>query len=302
MFKRILIPLDGSALGEQVLPFAKMFAAQFHSSVILCQAVEFIQQPPVDLAGAAYGIEEQMEFLRWSAVAYLERIQRDFAEAGVHVEYQTQCGSPATAILELAQHAQVDLIAMATHGRTGLAREVFGSMADKVLRGATQPMLLVRARAEPTALALLNRILVPVDGSELAERALVPAMFLAKAFGAEILLFRAGGNWTHMVEGYPPGPSTFLVEDQIRQAAEEYLEQKKWEIEQQGVRVHSETHSGPAAECILEAVQKHRADLIIMSSHGRSGVQRWVMGSIADRVLHASTIPILLIRSRALTE
>ncbi len=154
-----------------------------------------------------------------------------------------------------------------------------------------------RATETPSAPAPFGRILVPLDGSQLAESALLPAEEFAGAFAAELLLVRVWGHWAYMMDGYPPGRTMIMLDDQIRSQAEEYIARIAARLTSRGVRVSCEVPSGPVAERILEMTQKHRTDLIIMSTHGRTGVGRWVMGSIADRVLRASPIPVLLIRS-----
>ena len=188
MYGRILIPLDGSPVAEQVLPLAKMFAVHLKSSVVLLQAVEPIGKR-LQVEETTLRADDQVQLWRSRALSYLQTIQRDFA-TGISVECEVKVGSPATVILDLAESARADLIAMATHGRTGPQRWVFGSVAAKVLSGTTLPVLLVRANPAPRPLAPIRRILVPLDGSELAERALVPARHVAAAFDAEIILFR----------------------------------------------------------------------------------------------------------------
>ncbi len=180
MFRQILIPLDGSPVAEQVLPLAKMLVLRFQSSVVLLRVIE-----PIHVRrraeGEVFRNDDQVELLRGSALEYLETIHHDFA-AGIPVEREVRVGSPATVILDLAESAPVDLIAMATHGHTGLQRWVYGSVADKVLSSARLPILLVRASEGPRAFGPIKRILVPLDGSTLAERALILARQLAKAF------------------------------------------------------------------------------------------------------------------------
>jgi len=222
--------------------------------------------------------------------------------SGLAVEHEVRVGSAATAILELAESAHIDLIAMATHGRTGVQRWVYGSVADKVLSGAQLPILLVRASEIPSAIAPIRRILVPLDGSALAERALIPAQYLAKAFDAEVLLFRVQEPFSFVQSGLTAAMSTAAFDDALLEVVEEYLTEKTLEMRSQGVHVGWETQFGTAAENILDVAQKRTVNLVVMSTHGRSGIGRWIMGSVADRVLRASRIPVLLIRSGTMVE
>lgn len=301
MYHRILIPLDGSPVAEQVLPLAKMIAARFQSAVILFRVIEPIRER-LRADCERLSAEDQIELLRTSAMEYLSTILHGFTAAGIPAEPQIRVGASAPEILQFAKSSHVELIAMATHGRTGLQRWVYGSVADKVLSGAHLPVLLVRACEAPPACLPPTRILVPLDGSALAERALLPAEHWAKAFAAEIFLFRVWQPATYGHDGWTGGVAYAELDDAVRGAAEEYLREKALEMEGRGVRVRCATQLGAVADTILEAAEKHGVNLIVMSTHGRSGLGRWVMGSTADRVLRTSPIPVLLVRSAAVVE
>ncbi len=298
MFHRILVPLDGSPLAEQVLPLVQAFTERFSSSVVLFRVVAPVYER-VSVGDEVYSPAEQVDLLQESARRYLESMRCDLSAANVQAQAWVDVGSPATSILVFAENTHADLIAMVTHGLTGLQRWAFGSVADKVLSGTRTPLLLVRACESPLLSPRIRRILVPLDGSALAERALPTARQLALAFGADVHLFRAWENPLYRPDAYPIGISPVAFGEAIGKSTEEYLQQAAEEFMREGPRVHSESRCVPAAEGILEAIHKREADLVVMCTHGRSGVSRWVMGSIADRVLRASPIPVLLIRSRA---
>lgn len=299
MYRRILIPLDGSPLAEQALPLAKTIAEHFQSSAILFRAVEPVHEPLRE-EGSIVSVADQVELMRGLALEYLETAARDFVPIHVPAERVVRVGYPASTILELAETAKVDLIAMATHGRTGLQRWVFGSVADKVLSGAKLPLLLVRAKPEPPSETRITRILVPLDGSALAEGALPFAQELARAFDAEILLLRIWAPSAYIIEGYPAARSTLELDQAASASIDEYLGQKTLELKSQGLHVKWETEIGPTADGILQTVEAQAASIIVMSTHGRSGLGRWVMGSVAERVLSASPVPVLLVRSGAI--
>ena len=295
MYRRILIPLDGSALAEQVLPLAQIFAARFNASVVLFQAIPSVHES-LRVDGQVLQVDEQTELLRGQAREYLEKICKDFAAAHIPAVSEVRVGAPAPAILEFAEGAEIDLIAITTHGRAGVLRWVYGSVADKLLHGAHVPLLLLRAREEPVAPQSFTRLLVPLDGSPLAEEALAPARQMAAAFGAEMLLLRV---WEVAAVGFDNLPVSVLDEweRRARAIAGSYVERVTQELQGQGMRVRAETQGGAAAERILQMAQRAQANLIVMSTHGRSGLSRWVMGSVADGVLRAATVPVLLIRA-----
>ncbi|MGE5262472.1 MAG: universal stress protein [Acidobacteriota bacterium] len=298
MYRRMLIPLDGSPLAEQALPLAKALAERFQSSVTLFRAIEPVRETLRE-EGARVSVADQVELMRGLALEYLEIAHRDFESIHVPAERVVRVGHPASAILDLAETARADLIVMATHGRTGIQRWVYGSVADKVLTGARSPLLLVRAKPMPLAETRISRILVPLDGSELAEGALPFAQELARAFDAEILLLRVWAPSAYIIEGYPAGRSVVEFDEVAQASVQEYLRQENRELQNQGLRVKWETEIGPTADGILQAVETHAASTIVMSTHGRSGLGRWVMGSVAERVLSASPVPVLLVRSGA---
>lgn len=293
MFRRILIPLDGSPAAEQALPLAKMLAKPFQSSVLLFQAVEAENKKGQDGAGSLAG--EQLRRSQEKAAAYLDSIRRGFSEAAA-VDAQAKIGPPADAIMNLADKTRVDLIVMATHGRSGLERLVYGSVANKIVTAARHPVLLVRAAEKPEPARPIKQILVPLDGSETAERALAPASELAAAFGAQVLLLRVVEFANAAVDGVALGAYTTTVDCAVRECVEEYLSQATRRLKLRGVHTQWEAPSGLVTDGILEAAQANSTDLIVMSSHGRSGVGGLILGSVAERVLRGSHRPVLVVR------
>jgi len=153
---------------------------------------------------------------------------------------------------------------------------------------------LVRASANPSTGVPVKRILVPLDGSELAKHAVMPAQHLAQAFDAELVLMRV------QEPSYAQGGLemvTAAFDEALAKTVQEYLTEQTQQLKSEGVRARCESSFGTVADGILDAAQKYAVSLIVMSTHGRSGVGRWIMGSVADRVLRASRVPVLLIRS-----
>ncbi len=294
MYRRILIPLDGSTLAEQVLPWAKMLAVRSKATIVLIQAIPHLHGP-LRVDGEVIQVDEQTEMLQMRAHEYLEEVCKELGNAHIPAASEVRVGAPAPAILEFAEGSGIDLIAMTTHGSTGVLDWVYGSVADKVLHGAHVPVLLVRASDPPAASGPLKRILVALDGSELAERALEPARQLAVDFDAELSLLRV---WERPLYGIEDSPSVMeALERSSREGAEHYITVAAQRLRAQGARVRGATTSGPVAPGILEQAQTLAADLIVMTTHGRSGLGRWVMGSVADGVLRAAMVPVLLIHA-----
>lgn len=145
MYKKILVTLDGSPLAEKVLPHARQIAQKFGAELILLHVVRW---PPISKSLEASQITEDQELAAREAESYLESVQEGLTAAGVTVRYAIVKGQPAAEIVDYAELEKVDLIAMSTHGRSGLSRWVLGSVAERVLRAAPCPVLLIRIKEE----------------------------------------------------------------------------------------------------------------------------------------------------------
>lgn len=309
MYDRILVPLDGSELAEQVLPYVEILAPKLQAEVLFLRAInpELLARYspegplPVDI------YERIIEAETAVATEYLDNVAKRLRAGGVVVRRETVFGPPASAIIDAANRGPgTTLVAMTTHGRTGLARFALGSVAELVVRGADAPVLLVRALAErPTALA---PIMVPLDGSPLAEAILPSVEALAPALAAPVLLVRALERHEapdadiYLAEvdgaGHPLPEWMFLHTFHLAQI-QEYLERVSERLRRAGVvEVCSQVVGGPAAAAITNTALRERVGLIAMATHGRSGIVRWALGSVADRILHTATVPVLLVRGR----
>ncbi len=279
MLQRILVPLDGSALAESVLTQVRQVLLQKDSDVLL---VRVLQHPPSSEADTM----EPMEILRESAADYLKSIENGLASQGARVRSRVVEGFPASAILETAKTEDATLIAMSTHGRTGLSRWVFGSVTEKVLRASPVPVLAVPSFLEqgsgvaPTGARELRfrRIVLPIAAADRSLEALPPVLELAPLFGAQVFLVNVCEGTACSVEV----PQMRKAYDLLHQA---------------GIAVDPLMKQGDPAVQILETCRETDADLIAMTTHGHSGLSRWVLGSVAEKVLRAARVPILVVRT-----
>jgi nucleotide-binding universal stress UspA family protein len=235
------------------------------------------------------------------ARAYLDRLTRSLGEEGFDIGSEVLTGSPPASILDYAQKIRADMIAMSTHGRSGIGRWVYGSVADRVLCASPCPVLLTRSGVSTTYEAnCIERVLVPLDGSPVAESVLPYASAIARAFGAELILLRV----THGPSTVYPLPESIPVlaaqAESNEHEARAYLLKSRMKLERDGLRVRLMTIQPPVAEAILDVAREEQVSLIAMTTHGRSGVRRWIYGSVAERVLHGAATPILLVRPFAL--
>jgi nucleotide-binding universal stress UspA family protein len=210
-------------------------------------------------------------------------------------------GKTEQVIIETAAADKGTLVTMATHGRSGINRWLLGSVAEKVLRGTTNPLLLVRAteEAKTEGEATLKSIVMPLDGSELAEGVLPTVAELAKTLKLAVVLFRAYSIPTGAYAGgedyYAANYEELLTA--MREEAVDYLEKKTEAVKKLGVaNVSCVAKEGFAADEVISQARKSPDNLIAMCTHGRSGIKRWALGSVTETVVRHSGDPVLVIR------
>lgn len=294
MYTRMLVPLDGSKTSEKVLPYARALAKNLKTPVELLAVIDLDR----------YASGERARFLDALIDAavrrneeYLQRVAETFQ--GTRAEWTVEGGVPEETIITKAAENDGTLISMATHGRSGLKRWLLGSVAEKVLRGASNAVLLVRVNEEAKAEgeATPSRIIVPLDGSELAESVLPTVVELAKALKLKVVLVESY-RVNAILYGYENAlPELNEFNEELKKAAAGYLDGWVEQLNRGGltdvVPIVSEEE---AAEIIIKLANGAPNSLIAMCSHGRSGVRRWVLGSVAEKVIRHAANPVLVMR------
>ena len=301
MYTRMLIPLDGSKLAENVLPYARALAGALDLRIELLSVVDSMDSARTSHAGHVRSLDAIVEAAVQESRRYLEGVARSFT--GSTVTCFVEQGQPEEVIIDKAARDKGTLIGMATRGRSGIHRWLMGSVAEKVLRGATNPLLLVRGNEEGKSdgAARLKSIVVPLDGSKRAETVLPPAMDLAKKLSLAIVLTRAyqiplSASYAGAESPYIPNSDALL--NLVRDEAGAYLEAKVNELHQNGVeKVSSILLVGSGADEIIDLARSTPDNLIAMCTHGRSGVERWVLGSVTEKVVRHSGDPVLVVRA-----
>lgn len=297
MFKKIVVPLDGSLLAEQTLTFLPRFASPIETHLDLVSVV----QPWVYALGMTEATPlSVINELHESWQSYLHQQEVQLASLGYSVRAHIPEGDVAEEILALAENEKADLIAMSTHGRSGFSRLALGSVAERVLQNTTVPLLLVRDSLALQTQAPLKHLLSPLDGSSHAEKAVPIAIEMAKQTGAELTLLR-------VIQELDEHNRRLLFKDEqeAQQSLQSwtalstrYLEQVAYNLYADGVKVHAEILVGDPDQTICATAETLPADLIVMSTHGRSGMARWMYGSVANKVLRSASCPILLVRNQ----
>lgn len=301
MFRKLLVPLDRSALAEQAVGQAAAIARASHAAIDLV-----LVHQPLPFAGFN---DEPWNAEQWGdEEKYLEWIAGELASgAGVPVAHAVIRGEAVDSICKQAWEVDADLIVMTSHGRTGLSRAWLGSIADGVLRHSAVPVLMLRPiESKSDRLAahkLFKHVLVPLDGSALANDILSSASSLARCTGARLTVLRVVQPVplmtvdVDMAFAYPP----FVQDDDatahlVEEAKQQLDEVSRRLAEETGIKVEAHVVvAAHIAQAILDFASGHAVDVITMSTHGR-GASRFLLGSVADKVLRASGLPMLLHR------
>ena len=292
---KILIPLDGSTFAESALPAAIGLAENLNAA---CEIISVFEEQSI----AVNSDFTAQRFKEW-LTRYLDDLVLRIGEiSNVVCTPVVLDGSPAARLVDYAKQTPADLMVMATHGRGALSRAWLGSVADHVLRNVEIPVLLVRADEDIlpglTKQARFRHIVVALDGSELAEQSLGWATNIARKTGASLTLLRAVEPLVPFSSPYLPHAvmETHDVAEIGRKEAERYLSDVKERLRGEGVSVSVETlPDRHPAQGILEFSRENTVDLIAIATHGRTGVARVVLGSVADKVVRGSHTAVLLI-------
>jgi nucleotide-binding universal stress UspA family protein len=305
MIRSILVPLDGSSFGEHALPLATSLARRAGATVHL---VHVHQSEPMTIVDGIALVDSLDLHLRQDEQAYLADVARRVTEsAPLPLTTALLDGDMVPVLRAYAEENGIDLVVMSTHGRGALGRFWLGGVAEDFMRKMTRPVLLVRPQEGKTDLRLqpaLKSILLPLDGSALAEQVIDQAMTLGQPFDARFRLVRVTKPMlrpTYLPEGGGIlGLETYLEQlDALQQKTikefQTYLDGIAAKLTARGFATTTSVviDDEPAAGILREAASCD-ADLIAMETHGRRGLPRLILGSVADKIVRAGTLPVLL--------
>jgi nucleotide-binding universal stress UspA family protein len=281
MFDSMLVPLDGSEAAEAALAVAELIPSR---RVRLLS----VESDLSDLTAICLAEPD--------CQTYLERVAEPLRRQGRKVETVVAFGDPARKIV--ASAATADLVVMGSHGRGAAGRLVPGSIAEQVARGAPVPTLIVRGGQKPVAPIPITRIVVPLDGSPLAEQALPMAVALAGSLGLPVHLVRVVE--VDPVRGAGVARSSVATAHTRPHAetgpqAEEYLVEQVQALRNMDVAATSELRTGAPASELLDAIRN--GDLTVLTTRDRGGIERWMLGSVAEELVRRAAGPVLLVRA-----
>jgi nucleotide-binding universal stress UspA family protein len=292
--------LDGSFFAEQALAYA-MAIANAKTELVLLEVIP-VAEPVRGLFGNVLISADEVQ------QAYDEGIERGLHKTRAvwlgdrpNVRLETITGDAAEEILTVAAREHVDLIVMASHGRGAIGRWVIGSVADRVARTSLVPVMVIRPREEiPTEAVApaIRRLIVPLDGSDLATQALPFVERLAGSLGVPVLLVNVT-DVVHdlnraMTYGMPFRQEVYdEIIDNAREEARNLLRDPAEQLRSAGLEVIELVLDGQAAGAIVGSAEP--TDVIVMTSHGRGGVKRWLLGSVAEKLVREGPVPVILV-------
>jgi nucleotide-binding universal stress UspA family protein len=293
MYDTILIPTDGSEHAVRAAEHAQYLARLFDATVHVVNVADV--QAAAGVFGAGGVDEEFRSRLEAEGEEAIETVRAALADAD-SVETAVVRGDPRTAILEYAEEHDVDLLAMGTHGRTGLSRYITGSVTEHVVRLADVPVLTVRATDRSAVTDDYDEILVPTDGSEPANAAVEHAIAIAQKAGARVHAVSVVD-----VSNVTASPTYTLPSEvigELEEESEKMAESVASQARAAGLDAVTEVREGFAARTLLDYAEENDVDVVAMGTAGRTGLDRYLLGSTTERVIRHSDVPVLAVNAR----
>jgi nucleotide-binding universal stress UspA family protein len=292
MPEHILVPLDGSEFAEQAITAAKTIAQAYQSKITLIsvlQAQGWFKTPPI-----SEDKQKQIDRGFKQKETYLKGIAEKLTAEGLNVNTAIRVGPVAETLNILAEEEDIDLVVITTHGRSGLGRWLTGSVANRIIQLISYPTLVIRPVETAKVIApTYEKILVTLDGSEFAERVL-PYAKASAPFGSELILLS--------VPQIPEAQAFGAVVEEIQELRQEaerkskaYLESVATALKEEGISARVIVTGSRPAETIISVMEAENVDLLMMSTHGRGGLDRLLVGSVAERIIQNTSRPVFLL-------
>jgi len=295
--KRILYPTDFSRCANQAFYRAFYLADKYQAELHLFHAIVLHDDDPHNAAYHFPDIEEIHSTLEKIADNRMDKVVSSYHADSVKIKKIQDRGlAPAPVILEYAQENDIDLIVMGTHGRRGLGHLWLGSVAEEVVRLAECPVLTIREQKEPTPNEELNRILVPLDFSDPAKSALAHAKEIAAVFNARLQLLHVVEENIHPSFYVAGIGSIFELMPDVKNKSEQHMRHLLDEAEGPEVKADFHVIEGNASHDIIKFVKDNNSDLVVIATHGLTGIKHLLLGSVAEKVVRMATCPVFTVK------
>lgn len=298
MYKHFLVPLDGSHLAESVIPFVRNLARTINARITLIHIIE--ANAPENIHGEHH-IKNEDE-----ASQYLERMAESIRKDGIitKIHVHTSCVEDlAESLVEHAAEIDHDLIVLCAHGESGWKDKMVGSIAQQVIGLGKLPVLLIQPTENPqteTGSESFRKFLLALDGEEDHESGVKKSIELARALKADLHLLTVIETFSTLsgseaATGILLPSATTAMLDIAEEDAQEHLEEEAKILQKQGFKVSLDVHRGDPVQWIVKDAGTHQCDLIVLGSHGKSGLNAFWAGSSAPRIPGLTRIALLLI-------
>ena len=298
IFSRIVVGVDGTEAADEAIALAARLAREHDGQLIICHAVDIVKAlTAIAGSGAFIDPASTIAELKQAGELILAKAVERARGAGVEAQCRLIEGEPGQSILDLAHSAESSMIVIATHDRRELERIFIGSTTNGVLRGSTIPVLTVRAGLQWSAKAgrCFEHILVGIDDSEPSDAALTAVLNFPAEDRRRVQLCGVAGSAVVIGgRGYHDA-----VMDEMREQTEHVIDAAVAKARAHGVVAESHVVDGDAKTALIAAASENHADLIVLGSHGRRGLRRLFIGSVAEGVVESATLPVLVVRSVA---
>ena len=310
MYSKIVVPLDGSALAEQALPYAVKLATRLNGSLLLMRAIDL---PPL----VSDTPDHELQYIE-TAENYLDEVSKTISDPTVepHIEKErvqtlVVYGEKAKEIAEIAPFEKADLVVMTTHGRTGLSRLIMGSVAAKIIQISGLPVVLIRPKKVEEShnisrlisdfngqniMAIGGRLLVTLDGTPEAEAALEPACEMAQKLGLTLYLLQVVKASFPVEVGYF-GPG-YIDSDEAKVKKEEaysYLDQVQARLAAKCRDIVKAVRVGDPVKEIVDYSNQIGASMLVMVTHARGTIGRYFIGSVSEEVMRQTHLPVMMV-------
>lgn len=284
-YQKILVGIDGSEESFNAFKSALSLAKKINASV----SVLYVLPLGVEVSSALSLFTGMKDIFRKGAEKILKEAQSIAEEEGIEVRLKFEEGEPYTKLVDILYAEESDLLVLGKSGKGGLARALIGSTASRAIGASPVDVLVI---PKNTTLKL-KKMLVPVDGSLYSEEAAMRALELASHLKSEIILLSVVEI---PFELYETATDIGKMVEHLKTEAEEFIRKLKSKYKEKGIEVKGYVVEGIVEEKILEIAEKEEVDLIIMGSHGKTGLKRLLMGSVTEKVLTLGTKPVLVVK------
>lgn len=295
--KRILLPTDFSRCAEQALTHAWELAKQHGAELHMLHAIVLHEDDPHNAAHHFADIDEIHSRIKQTASAEMDsNLEKHAGEVKV-VKAHERGIAPATVIMDYARDHDIDLIVMGTHGRRGLEHFLLGSVAEEVVRMAGCPVMTIREQKDPKGPEATERILVPIDFSDPSKQALRYALELANTYQARLQLLHVVEETLHPAFYVTGKSSIFEFIPDIKDKSKESLERLVEEVAGKDVDADFFVVEGRAARDITKFARENDSDLIVISTHGLTGIEHLLVGSVTEKVVRMASCPVFTVKT-----